>query len=109
MNLRRPASPVPAATDPDPGWLRAVSGYIASGRDYPEEARRRGEEGRVTLRFTVERSGRVTEASVAASSGSAALDAAALTLLRRAALPPFPSGMTQARITITSPVRYTLR
>ena len=86
-----------------------MAGYLASGRNYPEEARRRGEEGRVTLRFTVDRSGRVVDASVAASSGSAALDAAGLALIRQAAFPPFPPAMSQARVTITSPVRYTLR
>ena len=112
-----PAAPPPVAAPPapaavpvvDPSWQRAVAGWLASGRNYPEEARRRGEEGRVTVRFTVDRSGRVLEASVVGPSGATLLDAAALALLRQASLPAFPSSMTQARITITTTVRYTLR
>ena len=104
------APPAPAALPVvDPSWQRAVAGWLASGRNYPEEARRRGEEGRVIVRFTVDRSGRVVEASVVGPSGATLLDAAALALLRQASLPAFPPSMTQARITITTSVRYTLR
>ena len=112
-----PAAPPPVAAPPapagvpvvDPSWQRAVAGLLASGRNYPEEARRRGEEGRVIVRFTVDRSGRVVEASVVGPSGATLLDAAALSLLRQASLPAFPPSMTQARISITTSVRYTLR
>ena len=42
----------------------------------------------VRVRFTVEPSGKVLDVSVVQSSGSARLDAAALALLRNAAVPP---------------------
>ncbi len=86
-----------------------MSSSLAARKTYPEEARRRGEEGNVAVRFTVDRSGRVTQAAVVSPSGSPLLDAAALGLLREAPLPAFPPDMTQASITITTTMRYSLR
>ncbi len=51
--------------------------------EYPEDARRRSEEGTVTCRLTIDRDGRVVEVQVLASSGSAALDRAAVRALKR--------------------------
>jgi protein TonB len=98
-----------AAAAVDPSWQLAVSNWLASRKSYPEEARRRGEEGRVAIRFTVDRSGRVVEAAIVGASGSERLDEAALGLLRQAELPAFPVAMTQARVTITTTMRYSLR
>jgi protein TonB len=106
------AAPVPAPTAPpiiDPRWQASISSFLASRKIYPEEARRRGEEGRVAVRFTVDRSGRVVDAVIVTASGSTLLDEAALALLREAALPPFPPDMTQPRLTITTMIRYSLR
>jgi len=105
------ATPAPAAAAPiiDPRWQAAVSSLLASRKIYPEEARRRGEEGHVAVRFTIDRSGRVVDAAIVAASGSSLLDDAALALLRQAVLPPFPEDMTQARLTITTTIRYSLR
>ena len=104
-----PAPVTPAAPVIDRSWEAAVFGSLAARKTYPEEARRRGEEGRVAVRFTVDRSGHVMEAAIVSPSGSALLDEAALGLLRQAVLPPFPAGMTEARITITTTMRYSLR
>jgi len=104
-----PAPIALAAPVVDPGWQASVYGWLASRKTYPEDARRRGEEGRVTVRFTVDRSGKVVEATIVSASGSALLDKAALGLLRQAVLPAFPADMSQARITITTTLRYSLR
>jgi periplasmic protein TonB len=93
----------------NPRWTAAVSALLASRKTYPEEARRRGQEGHVAIRFTVERSGRVVDAAIAAASGFTLLDDAALALLRQAVFPAFPPDMTQATVTITTTVRYSLR
>jgi len=109
------ASPQTAAPPPvsapavDPSWQASVFGWLASRKTYPEEARRQGEEGRVAIRFTIDRSGRVLDAAIVSASGSQHLDEAALALLRQASLPPFPATMAQARITITTTMRYSLR
>ena len=104
-----PAPTASATPVVDPAWQASVFGWLASRKIYPDEARRRGEEGRVAVRFTVDRSGRVVEAAIVSASGSALLDEAALGLLRQAVLPAFPADMNQARITITTTMRYSLR
>jgi protein TonB len=88
--------------------MQALSAWLASHRVYPEEARRRGEQGAVTVRFTVEPSGRVVDVSVVRSSGSPRLDAAAEAMLRGAVLPPFDPSMRQAPQTATVQIRYSL-
>jgi periplasmic protein TonB len=110
-----PVAPAPTVPPPaapalvDSGWQASLAGWLASRKTYPEEARQHGEEGRVVVRFTIERSGHVIEANIVGSSGSERLDDATLALLRNATLPAFPPSMPQARITITTSVRYTLR
>jgi protein TonB len=93
----------------DPAWRSAVVGWLAAHKAYPDEARRRGEEGTVAIRFSVDRAGHVLDVTVLSSSGSARLDEAALAVLRGAVLPAFPAAMDQARITITTTLRYALR
>jgi protein TonB len=93
----------------DRGWVAEVSAWLAAHRTYPVQARERGEEGNVAVRFTVERSGRVVEAAIAKASGSALLDEAALEMLRHAMFPAFPANMPQQQVTITTSIRYSLR
>jgi protein TonB len=103
-----PPVPVQAGPVVDAGWARAVSAWLDAHRAYPPEARRRGEQGKVLLRFTVDRTGKVQHVEVVTGSGSSRLDSAALNLLRSAALPPFVPSMTSEQITITMPVDYGL-
>ena len=105
----QPAMPPTAASPVDGAWQNAVAGWLASHKNYPEDARRLGEQGRVVIRFTVERSGRVLDANIVDASGSARLDAASVALVRNASLPAFPASMTRPMITITTTIRYTLR
>jgi protein TonB len=48
-------------------------------------------QGNVTIEFSIERSGRITDATIASTSGDTDLDNAALAAIRKAKLPPFPS------------------
>jgi protein TonB len=93
----------------DRGWVAAVSAWLAAHRTYPAQARERGDQGNVSVRFTVDRSGRVVEATIVKTSGSSLLDEAALGLLRQAVFPPFPANMTQAKVTVTTSIRYSLQ
>jgi len=81
---------------------------VQSHRAYPAGVRAAGQEGRVVVRFTVDRTGRVLSAQVATSSSSPMLDEAARSLLTGAQLPPFPPGMTQAQQAVTLGIQYTL-
>ncbi len=89
-------------------WQRALETWLADHKVYPESARRRGEQGDVTVRFTVQRSGQVTDVTVVKSSGSPRLDAAAMAMLRGASVPPFDSAMAEGQITATVQIRYRL-
>jgi protein TonB len=82
-----PAAVAAAPATVAPGWNALLAAWLAANRRYPDEARRRSEEGEVTVRFTVMPGGQVSEAAVVKGSGFAALDAAALRLLQGATLP----------------------
>ena len=97
-----------AAATVSPSWRQALAAWIAARKTYPAVARRRGTEGMVTLRFTVERSGRVAAVAVRHSSGSETLDAAALAILRDAVVPGFPAEMVQDSTTETVNIGYAL-
>jgi protein TonB len=102
-----PSAPVAPAIA-SPAWQSEVGSWLRAHKTYPDEARRDMEQGRVSVRFTIQRDGMVTEVTLLHSSGSAALDAAAQALLRGAHLPPFPPGMAQAQQTISLGISYTL-
>jgi len=90
------------------GWRAELAAWLQAHKTYPDAARREGEQGRVVLRFTMDRSGRVLQVALAASSGSAILDNAAQAFLREARLPPLPAAMSEDQISVTVPIRYTL-
>ncbi|WOJ90211.1 energy transducer TonB [Methylocapsa polymorpha] len=65
------------------------------------------EAGTVSLSFTINRGGHVVAARVAGSSGSAALDQAALAMVHNASpLPPPPAEIGGGSISLTVPVRF---
>lgn len=93
-----------------PAWRSELVGRLQRAKRYPDMARSNGEQGTALATFTMDRAGNVVSATLARSSGSAALDAEALALIRRASpLPPMPSEMPGASITLTVPVSFTLR
>jgi protein TonB len=77
-------------------------------KTYPDEARRRGDQGRATVRFTVDHDGRVLELQLLSGTGSPILDEAVERLLRGGRLPPFPAGMDEAQVTVMLQIRYAL-
>lgn len=85
--LPAPAAVAAAPATVAPGWNALLAAWLAANRRYPDEARRRSEEGEVTVRFIVMPGGQVSEAAVVKGSGFTALDAAALRLLQGATLP----------------------
>jgi TonB family protein len=73
----------------------------------PQEVSRGEVEGFVRVAFTLERSGRLADASVEESSGPPVLDQAALTTLRLAEpFGPFPDGVGQDLVTIVARFVY---
>jgi len=78
------------------GAARLSKGRVPSPV-YPEECRRNNQEGRVVIRFTIDESGNVVDASVASSSSYAAMDQSALNAIRRAKFPPGAGRATATR------------
>ncbi|MEZ0361998.1 MAG: TonB family protein [Hydrogenobacter sp.] len=78
--------------DPFAEYLLKVKRLIEAKKVYPEEAKRYGVEGKVTLRLTLDRDGRLKNLQVVRSSGSFILDREAQKLISSLKFPPLPSG-----------------
>lgn len=94
-SVPKAAEPV-APAGPQPGWERLLASWLATHRSYPEDARRRGDTGDVTLRIAVAPDGRVTGVSVVASTASHELTDAAVAVFTGAVLPPPHSAVVQS-------------
>lgn len=71
--------------------------------------RPQGETGSASVRFSIDRGGRLLSANLAGSAGIGSLDQEAVALVRRASLPPAPSDVLGATFTFTIPIRFTIR
>lgn len=99
----------PAMTDSSVMLYRsALEAHLARYRRYPTDARRDHVEGTVLLHFVLESDGRVVDAWIAQSSGSALLDDEALSAIARAQpLPAIPIGWPE-RLDVTLPIAFAL-
>jgi len=101
------AAPAPAASTRSnsnalPNWKSEIVGILQRNKHYPA-----GEQGVSTLAFSLNREGRVTSARIAASSGSATLDAETLALVHRVQpFPPPPPEVSGAQIPLIVPIHY---
>jgi periplasmic protein TonB len=86
-----------------------ILAHLARYKTYPESAQDAGIQGRATVSFTITRTGGVTSASLAGSSGAGVLDQATLAMVRRAQpFPAMPPG-GPASMSFTAVIRYDLR
>ncbi len=93
-----------------PAWQTSLVRHLEQYKRYPSEAQSRGEEGVVLLSFSVDRTGHVLERHVVQSSGYSALDDEVMAMIERAQpLPPFPPTMTEAKLDLTVPIRFSLK
>ena len=91
-------------------YLAALVAKIDRRKYYPAGSRRRGEEGRVVVRFVLQKGGELTDLSIVESSGSRRLDAAALRTLRRVSpFRPIPENLAREHWPITVPIAFSLR
>ncbi len=82
-------------------WVSRLMAHLEKFKRYPGR-----ETGTVVIRFTLDDTGNVLSYTLVSSSGSAALDRAALSMVQRASpVPAPPPGMQK---TITAPVSFTL-
>jgi protein TonB len=89
-------------------YRQLLQAHLARYQRYPLDARRSHVEGTVLLHFVLGRDGRISDAWIVQSSGSAALDAEALLAIQRAEpLPSIPSGWP-ASLDIVLPIAFAL-
>lgn len=80
-----------ASSNAEATWEALLLSHLQKYRRYPAAARARREQGVAYVLFRMNRQGQLLSAAIARSSGSAALDRAALETLRRAQpLPAIP-------------------
>jgi protein TonB len=105
-----PPPPKPALSASDQAAFAArLFAHLNRFKRYPEGAKLRHQEGVVSLRFTMDRNGRVLAFDIAKSSGSAALDAEARELIQRAQpLPPLPAEFGRDSLDLVVPVEFYL-
>lgn len=106
-----PQPPKPAlSANAQAAFAGRLFAHLNKYKRYPEGAKLRHQEGIVSLRFTMDRSGRVLSFDIAKSSGSAALDAEVRDLIQRAQpLPALPAEFARETLDLVVPVEFFLR
>jgi protein TonB len=100
----------PKAKKQEADYFALLSAHLNRKKSYPAEAKKARQQGVVAVRFTIGRTGAVSNVSIKRSSGHEILDTATLDLLRRISpLPAFPASMKQASATVVIPIEYSLR
>lgn len=87
-------------------YTSLIQQKIGSYFIYPQEARLKGWEGVVKIRFILSQDGRIKEIDIAESSGYPLLDAAAILAIKDASPYPFPTNYPQKELEIILPVRF---
>jgi len=104
------ARPAPAPPTASPSYQGLLLAQLERSKRYPREARMLHQEGIVSLRFTLDRAGKLLAFRLEHSSGHRALDEEVLAMIQRAApLPPFPPEMTEPQLELVVPIRFSLR
>jgi protein TonB len=89
-------------------WLDEVHRWWLQHSRYPEAAIQRNEQGQVTIRFKVDRSGHTTGGQILSASGSQWLDLQTMATWNNAHLPPLPFNTPENEATVTVTIDYIL-
>lgn len=112
------ASPAPSQATRSQGdpqarasWQSRLLAHLNRYKRYPDDARRRNQEGVVKLRFVVDARGQVLSFELAERSGNPALDRATLQMIRRAQPLPAPPAelLHGGRLEVVAPFVYSLQ
>lgn len=90
-------------------YAAKIRSWLYAHKIYPRRARMRREEGRVHVRFVLDRAGMLLESAIIEGSGNATLDHEAEAMMRRAS--PYPRAPTELpgeRIEFTAPIEFVL-
>lgn len=104
-----PLPPAPVAAAPSTTAANFSAAYLRNPPPrYPPDSRSAGEAGRVLLRVRVTAEGRAESVEIAASSGHARLDDAALAAVRRWRFVPAQQAGAPVAATVTVPILFKL-
>lgn len=91
-------------------WQKALHLHLSKHKRYPGEARNRRIEGVVTVAFSIDHEGRVTNVRVLKGSGSPLLDEEAVEMLSRASpLPTPPEEAAASALNLSLPIQFNIR
>ncbi|MBO6827769.1 MAG: energy transducer TonB [Sneathiella sp.] len=92
-----------------PNYISEIREWLERHKTYPKKAKRRRQQGVVTLYFSIDKMGRVLKYEIRGSSGVSSLDKATVAMLEKAnPLPPFPKSMGGDYLEFTLPVSFNL-
>jgi protein TonB len=86
----RSGAPSAAPSDAEQSWEQQILARLEREKRYPSEAQQQSLEDFVTVRFVVDRQGKVLSARIVHSNGYGPLDAEALAVFQRVTLAPPP-------------------
>ena len=91
----------------DANYRGIVAAHLARFKQFPADARSRGDQGVVTVTFGLSGGGSVTSARLVKGSGISSIDQEATAMVRRAS--PFPAPPSGRAMSFTVPVSFHLR
>jgi protein TonB len=94
-------------SDIDSNYRGLVAAHLARHKRFPEEIRRRRQQGSTLVTFAIDGSGKVTTVALAKSSGNASIDDASQEMIRRAS--PFPAPPNRQGVSFSVPVSFEIR
>ncbi len=94
-------------SDDDTNYRGIIAAHLARHKQFPADARGRGDEGNPAVTFTIDGGGRVVSVRLAHGAGIASLDQEVEAMVRRAS--PFPAPPAGHAMTFTVPVNFQLR
>lgn len=109
---KKPVVSTAANTNLSRQYKSRLQGIISaySKKHYPKRAKRRGQQGKVTVAFTVIHSGMIKNIRIIRSSNSRSLDAAAIVAIKKASKKlPYFKGMSKNTLNLTITLAYVLR
>jgi periplasmic protein TonB len=102
-----PGGAAPGRSDAETNYRGLAAAHLARFKQFPADARSRGDQGSSLVTFSIDGSGRVTKVALVRGTGVASLDLETQAMVRRASpFPPPPGGRS---VTITAPVSFHLR
>ena len=94
-------------SDATSNYLGIVAAHLARHKQYPSEARSRGDQGSAIVTFGLDAGGSVTSAKLARGSGFESLDRESVAMVHRAS--PFPAPPSGRAQSFTVPVGFAIR